>query len=95
VVGTQQLARALETVEAGAARARDVQYVEEAAGFMAIHGYCAHDRAAAAAVTGLLRRFRADLEAHLAAGRCPRDAAPRDPFAPGSPERRAIEGLVA
>ena len=32
-----------------------------AAGFMAMHGYCAHSRTAAASVTGLLTRFRGDV----------------------------------
>jgi hypothetical protein len=59
------------------------------------HGYCAHSRTAAASVTGLLARFRDDVAAHLSAGRCPRsDAPPCDPFAPGSPEWRAIEAVA-
>ncbi|HET7745879.1 MAG TPA: NADH-ubiquinone oxidoreductase-F iron-sulfur binding region domain-containing protein, partial [Vicinamibacteria bacterium] len=85
------LARTLRALEGGGARARDVHHLEEAAGFMAMHGYCAHDRVAAAALTGLLRRFQRDVEAHLEAGGCPRPGGARDPFAAGSPERRAIE----
>lgn len=92
-VGSANLARTLRAVEAGTARARDLNDLAEAAGFMKDHGYCAHSRTAAASVTGLLARFRADVESHLSAGRCPRPRArPCDPFAPGSPERRAIEG---
>ena len=59
------------------------------------HGYCAHSRTAALSVMGLLARFRDDVEAHLSAGRCPQtDARACDPFADGSDERRAIEGLA-
>ncbi|HEV7499198.1 MAG TPA: hypothetical protein VGQ33_04300, partial [Vicinamibacteria bacterium] len=59
------------------------------------HGYCAHSRTAAAAVTGLLRRVPAVVEEHLSAGGCPRHASARDPFHPASPERIAIEGTLA
>jgi len=94
-VGSAGLARTLRAVESGAARPRDLNDLAEVAGFMKDHGYCAHSRTAAASVTGLLARFRGDVEAHLAAGRCPRRAArPCDPFANGSPERRAIEALA-
>ena len=40
----------------GQARARDLGDVAEVSGFMAMHGYCAHCRAAAASVGGLLHR---------------------------------------
>jgi NADH-quinone oxidoreductase subunit F len=94
-VGSAGLARTLRAVESGAARARELHDLAEVAGFMKDHGYCAHSRTAAGSVTGLLARFRGDVEAHLAAGRCPRrDARPCDPFANGSPERRAIEALA-
>ena len=92
-VGSAGLARTLAAVEGGTARARELNDLAEVAGFMKDHGYCAHSRTAASSVMGLLARFRGDVEAHLAAGRCPRDGArAHDPFAAGSPERRAIEG---
>jgi NADH:ubiquinone oxidoreductase subunit F (NADH-binding) len=91
-VGSASLARTLRAVEGGGARAKDLADLAEAAGFMKDHGYCAHSRTAAASVTGLLARFPEDVAAHIRAGGCPRPSAPRDPFAPGSPERRAIEG---
>ncbi len=91
VVGTGNLARIVRALEAGAARARDLASLHEAAGFMAMHGYCAHSRTAAAAVRGILARVPAEVEAHLRAGRCPRGGSPSDPFAPASPERAAIE----
>jgi NADH-quinone oxidoreductase subunit F len=90
-MGTANLARILRAVEAGTARAADLQHLAEAAGFMADHGYCAHSRTAATSVTGLLRRCPEDVAAHLGGRGCPRPAGSLDPFAPGSAERAAIE----
>jgi NADH-quinone oxidoreductase subunit F len=95
VQGSRNLARVLRAVESGTARARDLSDLAEAAGFMSDHGYCAHSRTAAAAVTGLLRRVPSAVEAHLAERRCPRPDASRDPFHPASPERAAIEATLA
>jgi NADH-quinone oxidoreductase subunit F len=93
-VGTASLARVLRAVEAGSARSSDLASLAEAAGFMSMHGYCAHGRTAAAALTGLLARFREDVEAHLLARGCPRPEGRFDPFAPGSPEQAAIEAAL-
>jgi NADH:ubiquinone oxidoreductase subunit F (NADH-binding) len=90
-VGTGSLARIVRAVESGQARARDLTSLAEAAGFMAVHGYCAHSRTAAASVRGVLARVPAEVEAHLRAGRCPREGGASDPFAAASPERAAIE----
>jgi NADH:ubiquinone oxidoreductase subunit F (NADH-binding) len=94
-MGTGNLGRLVRGIETGSARAKDLGDVEETAGFMRQHGYCAHSRTAAASVTGLLAAFRPDLEAHLAARGCPRPAGASDPFADGSPERVAIERVLA
>ena len=94
-VGSRTLWRAMRGLETGEAHARDLRDVAEAAGFMADHGYCAHSRTAAAAVTGLLARVPAAVEEHLARGRCPRPESARDPFHPASPERAAIESVLA
>jgi NADH-quinone oxidoreductase subunit F len=93
-VGSASLARVLRTVEAGTARGGDLAALAEVAGFMKDHGYCAHSRTAAGSVTGLLARFRGDVEAHLARGACPGGGRPCDPFAPGSSERAAIEAAA-
>jgi NADH-quinone oxidoreductase subunit F len=90
-MGTANLARILRAVEGGGARASDLGHLAEAAGFMSVHGYCAHSRTAAASVTGLLRRCPEEVQAHLDAGGCPCPEARCDPFTPGSPERSAIE----
>jgi NADH-quinone oxidoreductase subunit F len=94
-MGTASLARILRAVEAGEARGKDLSDLAEIAGFMSDHGYCAHSRTAAGSVRGLLTRFAGEVDAHLAAGRCPRPGSRRsDPFAPGSPERAAIEAVL-
>jgi NADH:ubiquinone oxidoreductase subunit F (NADH-binding) len=93
--GTANLARVLRALEGGGARAKDVQDLREAAGFMSDHGYCAHTRTAAACVTGLLARFPAEVERHLGARGCLRGSAGFvDPFDPASPERAAIEATL-
>jgi NADH-quinone oxidoreductase subunit F len=93
--GTANLARVLRAVEGGEARAKDLQDLHEAAGFMSLHGYCAHTRTAAASVTGLLTRFKAAVQEHLAAKSCPRAPESRiDPFHPESRERAAIEAVL-
>ena len=92
--GSRNLSRVLRAVEDGQARAKDLADLAEAAGFMADHGYCAHGRTAAAAVTGLLRRVPSAVEAHLAGRGCPAASGRRDPFATGSAERAAIEAVL-
>jgi NADH-quinone oxidoreductase subunit F len=83
-MGTASLARIVRAVGTREAKARDLLDVSEVAGFMAMHGYCAHCRTAAAATTGFLARFSPEVKA-----RHP------DPFAAGSPERAAIEAALA
>jgi NADH-quinone oxidoreductase subunit F len=93
-VGAARLGTILRRVEAGEARAADLGYLNEAAGFMSMHGYCAHARTGAGVLTALAARFRDDVNAHVAGRGCPRPEGGADPFAPGSPERAAIEGRV-
>ena len=94
-VGTASLARILRGVETGGARARDLHDLADVAGFMSAHGYCAHCRTAATVATGFARRFAQAVEAHVGAGQCPDpDRRHPDPFAPGSPERKAVEAAV-
>ena len=93
-VGTGRLAEALRSIESGAARPADLDAMAETAGFMSMHGYCAHCRTAATAVPGLLASFREDVAAHLAGRGCSTGGTRADPFASGSPERRAIEAAI-
>ena len=93
-LGTARLAGVIRAVESGDARAADLHYLAESAGFMSIHGYCAHARTGATSVQGLLARFSDDVRAHLEARACRATDRPA-PFDAGSAERAAIEGLVA
>jgi NADH-quinone oxidoreductase subunit F len=94
-VGTASLARIVQGVEEGGARPRDLGDLADVARFMSGHGYCAHCPAAARVATGLAKRFCAEVEAHLRHGGCPAASERRpDPFAAGSPERRALETAV-
>jgi NADH-quinone oxidoreductase subunit F len=94
-VGTVSLARILRAVESGTSRPRDLRDLSDVAGFMSGHGYCAHCRTAAAVATGMARGFADSVEAHVAGGACPwPERRHPDPFAPGSPERTAVEAAV-
>jgi NADH-quinone oxidoreductase subunit F len=94
-VGTASLARILRAVESGASRPRDLRDLHEVAGFMSGHGYCAHCRTAAAVAVGMTRRFAGALEVHVGGDGCPwPERRHPDPFAPGSPERAAVEAAV-
>ncbi len=94
-VGTASLARILGVLESGGSRARDLSDLQDVAGFMSGHGYCAHCRSAAAVASGLARRLAGTVELHLRAGGCSSPALRHpDPFAPGSPERAALESAV-
>jgi NADH-quinone oxidoreductase subunit F len=93
-VGAANLARLVRGLETGSSRAGDLQAMGETAGFMSAHGYCAHGRTGAASVTGLVSRFRKDVDEHVAARGCPRGPVPSDPFGDRSPERTAIEAAL-
>jgi NADH-quinone oxidoreductase subunit F len=94
-VGTASLARILRAVESGGSRRRDLRDLADVAGFMSGHGYCAHCRTAAAVATGMARGFADAVEAHVVGGGCPwPERRHPDPFAPGSPERAAVEAAV-
>ena len=95
-MGTATLARTVRGLVAGTARARDLGNLAEAAGFMSVHGYCAHCRTAAAVTTGLLSRVAPDVAALLEDGGAAAKGYARhpDPFASESPERAAIEAAA-
>jgi NADH-quinone oxidoreductase subunit F len=94
-VGTASLARLLRGIESGRSRPRDLRDLHDVAGFMSGHGYCAHCRTAAAVATGMARSLAEAVSLHLERGGCPwPDRRHPDPFAPGSPERAAVEKAV-
>lgn len=91
-VGTARLAGFVANLVDGRSRPAELGHLREAADFMRPHGYCAHGRTAANVVTALLQLSRAAVEARLAGQPDPGHAG--DPFAPGSPERQAIEACL-
>jgi NADH-quinone oxidoreductase subunit F len=94
-VGTASLARVLRAFESGGGRPRDLRDLHDVAGFMSSHGYCAHCRTAAAVATGMARSFAKAVALHGEGGGCPwPDRRHPDPFAPGSPERAAVEAAA-
>lgn len=93
-VGAASLARILRALEAGGTRPRDLHDLDDVAGFMAGHGYCAHCRGAATFATGTLSRLGLAVQAH-AIGGCPwPERRHPDPFAPGSDERATLERAI-
>jgi NADH:ubiquinone oxidoreductase subunit F (NADH-binding) len=94
-VGTASLARILRAVEGGGSRPRDLRDLHDVGGFMSGHDYCAHCRVAAAVATSMAHGFAEAVDAHVSGGSCPwPERRHPDPFAPGSPERAAVEAAV-
>jgi NADH-quinone oxidoreductase subunit F len=94
-LGSANLTRVVRGLETGETRAKELGSLREAAAFMSGHGYCAHGRTGANVVMGLLGRLGSEVEAHLLHGGCPRPEGACDPFAPESPERRALATALA
>ena len=92
-MGTVSLARIARAMAEATARPRDIADLDDVGGFMAAHGYCAHCRTGASVVGGLLHR----LAPASLAGTGPRPApgTGHDFFGPESPERAAIEAVIA
>ena len=68
--------------------------MREAASFMSMHGYCSHARAGAAAVTNLFALWQDEIMSFLRDGTRPPGVRERDPFAPGSSERLALDASL-
>jgi len=92
VVGAGSLARITRSLAAGQARPVELGRLREVAGFMEPHGYCAHARTAARAVTGFLAQARESVEAALGGAAT---AGLGGPFDEGSLERQAIEACLS
>lgn len=69
--------------------------LQETASFMSMHGYCAHARSGAAVVTRLFDRWSGPILDRLRSGSLVAGTRDRDPFAPDSPERRALDLFLA
>jgi NADH-quinone oxidoreductase subunit F len=68
--------------------------MRETASFMSIHGYCSHARAGAASVTKLFALWQDEIMGHLRQEAIPPGTRDRDPFAPGSLERSALDAFL-
>jgi NADH-quinone oxidoreductase subunit F len=68
--------------------------LRETAAFMEMHGYCGHSRAGALAVTRLFSLWQDEIMSHLREAPAFPAGRARDPFAPGSEERRALEAFL-
>ena len=96
VQGTLSLHKIARALRAGPARNQDLADLGEVSGFMGMHGYCAHCRAGAGSVTRLLSLNQTSGAALVAgAGTRPTTTETYDPFAPGSPQRAAVESVLA
>ena len=67
--------------------------IRETASFMSIHGYCGHCRSGASAVTCLFELWQIDVLDRLRSN-AGGDLRNRDPFAPHSPERAALDRFL-
>lgn len=94
VLGTQNLLSLVTGDRPPTIRLTPQTALRETASFMSMHGYCGHARAGAAAITGLFGRYEGEIMARLRAGLAPSGARDRDPFAPASPERAALDAFL-
>ncbi len=69
--GTGWIHKICERVEAGRGSPADLELLDDLPGLMEGQTICAFADAAAWPIQGLLRHFRADFEAHIAAQKCP------------------------
>ncbi len=95
VLGTRNLRGLIAGDRAGTNRLTPQAAIQETASFMSIHGYCSHARAGAAAITGLFLRWPGEIIERLRGVAAPSGTLDRDPFAPESAERRALDEFLA
>ena len=69
--GTGWIHKICERIEAGRGSPADLELLDDLPGLMEGQTICAFADAAAWPIQGLLRHFRADFEAHIAAQKCP------------------------
>ena len=94
VLGTENLRKLVTGDRPPTIRLAPRTAMREAASFMLMHGYCSHARAGASAVTKLFALWEDEIMGHLRGEAGPGEARDRDPFAPGSQERRALEAFL-
>jgi len=94
VLGTRNLRSLVAGDRLGANRLTPQAAIRETASFMSIHGYCSHARAGAASLVGLLARWEDQIIERLRGVVGRSGARDRDPFAPESAERRALDDFL-
>ena len=93
-IGAANLARLIEGSRLTTNRLTPHAAIRETASFMSMHGYCSHGRAGASAVAGLFERWQDQVIERLRGGALPSGSVARDPFAPDSRERRALDAFL-
>lgn len=94
VLGTTNLRELVTGARPSTNRLVPQAAIKETAWFMSIHGYCSHARQGAAAVTGLFALWQDEVVERLKATGVGIGTEARDPFAPNSHERQALEAFL-
>ncbi len=94
VLGTTNLRQLVTGDRPPTIRLNPENALRETASFMSMHGYCGHARAGASAVTKLFALWREEIMGRLREGTNTQGMRARDPFAPGSAERRALDTFL-
>jgi NADH-quinone oxidoreductase subunit F len=94
VLGTSNLRALIAGDRPGTNRLTPQAAIRETASFMSMHGYCGHARAGAASITGLFEQWQSEIIERLRTGETRSLRQGRDPFAPGSAERRALDEFL-
>ncbi|MEO8362040.1 MAG: NADH-ubiquinone oxidoreductase-F iron-sulfur binding region domain-containing protein [Vicinamibacteria bacterium] len=94
VLGTTNLRELVTGAKPSTHRLIPQAALKETAWFMSIHGYCSHARQGASAVTGLFARWQDEVIERLRGSDEGGGAESRDPFAPNSRERQALEAFL-
>ena len=94
VLGTTNLRQLVTGDRPPTIRLTPQSALRETASFMSMHGYCGHSRAGASAVTGLFGLWQDEIMSHLRNAETVAGGRDRDPFAPASHERRALESFL-
>lgn len=94
VLGTTNLRELVTGAKAATNRLTPQASIKETASFMSMHGYCSHSRSGASAVTGLFTRWQTQAIEHVKIGTVAAGLEKRDPFAPGSTERQALDAFL-
>lgn len=94
VLGTTNLRKLVQGDPRATNRLTPQSAIRETASFMSMHGYCGHSRAGAVAVTKLFELWADEILEHLRTDQEFMDARKRDPFAPDSADRRALDTFL-